>query len=435
MKNLISFIIILFSLLLNSCTTDTTLSPNNDSSQGGISLNIDRLHKPDNVVSVTAYLTRVGYDTVSGSLNLLSDTTADITLNDIAAGEWHLRVDAFDEDTVVVYSGEKDITILAEITTEVTLVLQPTGVGTGSIYIYVTWGVPPNTDWVDYSNNPIFRVNQIPYFTLAVSQAQVMYDENKYKMWFMNTYNNGHSDISYAESSDGYSWQLASPNPILTVGSDGNWDSYAVGMGYVFKENGVYKLYYVGTNGHPMYTMRQIGLATSTDGINWSKHTDPVFLANNSEYFLGVHSIVKIDNTYYMYYDSSPSYQYVFNINLATSTDGINWTRYTGNPILYPDQYWENGSIRNPSIVKENNGYRMIYGNGNQNAVGTAISADGIVWNKEQSNSIFNLSDIHNNWTSNISYPFCAKIGNQYRLYYTGTDFNQLMHLGVATRY
>ncbi len=369
---------------------------------------------------------------MSGSLNFISDTTADITFSDIAAGGWHLKVDASDEENIVVYTGETDVNILAGRTTDVFLTLEPTGAGYGNIYIYVNWGVPANTNWIDYQNNPIFRVNQIPYSTLGVSQAQVMYDENKYKMWFMNLYYSGYGDISYAESTDGFSWEIASPNPVLTAGEPGTWDSYTVGMGYVYKEDGIYNLYYVGCDDHPLYGMRQIGLATSSDGINWVKNPNPVLLANYSEYFLGVHGIIKNNGIYYMYYDSAPANNYVFVINIATSTDGINWTRYPNNPIISPDQYWEGNSVRYPSIIEENNSYKMVYGNGAQNAIGIAYSTDGINWNKDQENPVFTLSDVHNGWTSKISYPFFGKIDNHYRLYYTGTDYNSLMHLGVA---
>ena len=89
--NRIFFLLILFcALLINSCSSNTPVTPD-ENQQGGIVLNIDRVHKPDNVVSVTAYITRENFDSLSGSLNLLSDTTADITFNNVAAGGWHLR--------------------------------------------------------------------------------------------------------------------------------------------------------------------------------------------------------------------------------------------------------------------------------------------------------------------------------------------------------
>ncbi len=157
MKRTVLFFTVISIILLSSCTSNLPVSPNNGNQQGGISLNIDRAHKPANVVSVTAYLTRADYDSLSGTLNLLSDTTADITFNDIAAGGWHLKVDAADENDVVVYTGESDVQILAGITTQFNLTLVPTGNGTGNIHITVNWGVPPNTDWTDYEKIQYYR--------------------------------------------------------------------------------------------------------------------------------------------------------------------------------------------------------------------------------------------------------------------------------------
>jgi len=44
--------------------------------------------------------------------------------------------------------------VLEGITTQVNLVLSPTGGGTGSIYIYVKWG---DSGWKDYIGNPIIE--------------------------------------------------------------------------------------------------------------------------------------------------------------------------------------------------------------------------------------------------------------------------------------
>ena len=302
MKKIFPLGFIFISIFLNNCSSHLPTSPQ-DIQHGGISLTIDRVHKPDNVVSVTAYLSRENFDSLSSSLNLLSDTTADVTFNDIAAGSWHLKVDAADEQNTVVYTGEADVNILAGITTQVYLTLEPTGAGYGNIYIYVNWGVPANLSWLDYQNNPILSVEDIPYYTIGVSQAQIMYDENVYKMWSMNLYSGGQGDTSYAESIDGLSWEVLSNGPVLTAGDPGSWDDYTVGMGYVIKDDGIYKMYYIGMQ-EPLSGMPQIGLATSSNGIDWTKHPDPVLTANYNEYYLGVHFILRVNNAYYIYYDS-----------------------------------------------------------------------------------------------------------------------------------
>ncbi len=53
-------------------------------------------------------------------------------------------------------------------------------------------------------------------------------------------------------------------------------------------------------------------------------------------------------------------------IGLATSTDRINWSRYPGNPIMTYDEPWEEGGVHYPSVYKNNNQYVMIF----MNAIG-----------------------------------------------------------------
>ncbi len=153
MKNLLFISIVSFIFLFFSCSTEIT-SPTKENS-GKLLLKIDKQNAPESVVYVKAYLTRENFDPIYGILNLLSDSTADILLNEIDAGTWHLKVDAEDDSGLVLYTGETDVQVFAGFTSQVYLTLQPTGSGTGSIYINVTWGVPTNLGWIDYHNNPI----------------------------------------------------------------------------------------------------------------------------------------------------------------------------------------------------------------------------------------------------------------------------------------
>lgn len=188
-------------------------------------------------------------------------------LDNIAAGMWHLKVDAMNDSMIVLYSGETDVNILAGFVTNVYLVLQPTGQGTGSVHIYVTWGSSNTTNYT-WSNNPTSPViaggNQ--YFDYyGIAQPAIMYDENKYKMWYYGDAGNARKYVLYAESSDGINW-VKHPNPVLVPGNSGSWDSWAVHPSSIIKENGNYKMYYSGWADQDGEWY--IGLATSTDGIN-----------------------------------------------------------------------------------------------------------------------------------------------------------------------
>ncbi len=432
MKYYISLLLSILIFTFAGCSKDLSTSPPNEAVQGGLSLKIDKTSSPKNVMKVIAYLNRADYDTYTGELNLLSDTSADISFKSIPVGTWHLKVDALDSDGVIVYSGETEVDVNAGITTQVNLTLMPTELGTGSIEITVNWGQTIK-HWVDYKNNPVFNANQIPYFTYYVAQAQVMYDNGIYKMWFMNLYDNGHADISYAESNDGISWHLGSNGPVLTSGSPGTWDDYTVAMGYVLKVNGIYRLYYIGTRDSHTGN-RQIGLATSTDGIHWEKYNDPIIQSDNiNQYFMDVHGVIKYNGNYFMYYDASPQNNYTnFNINMATSTDGIHWKKYGNNPILTKDRAWESDGVSYCSVVKDSAGFKMSYGNVPYSAVGMAYSEDGIHWTKDASNPVFNLSDVSQNWCSEICYPYLFLNGNTLRIYYSGKGSDGMYHLGFA---
>ena len=142
MKNLLlSGLLIL--LFLISCNPNDPTSPDGDEQQNGkLFLKIDKANAPESVVWVEATLTRDGFDPITGTMNLLSDSTADLLLENVQAGEWHLKVDAKDSAEVILYTGETDVQVFAGFTTQVNLVLEPTGAGVGNIYIWVTWGVP-----------------------------------------------------------------------------------------------------------------------------------------------------------------------------------------------------------------------------------------------------------------------------------------------------
>jgi len=431
MKKVLSLILIISFPIYFGCSNNL-VSPayTNSNNFGQVTLKISSDSIPNNIVKVTAILSKSGEDTLTTSVEPISGSSANLNFTNVPVGSWHLKVNAENNNGLILYTGNTDIQVNDGEVTNVSLTLIQTDQGTGSIFIQVNWG-NSNTNWIDYSNNPVLSVKDIPYFTLSVDQGQVFYDDGIYKMWFMNLYYNGRTNISYAESNDGLIWHLGSSEPVLTAGQPGDWDDNSVEMGYVFKENGSYKLYYVGTR-EPHTGMRQIGLAISQDGINWEKYPDPVLESDSSQWYLGIHAILKINNVYYMYYDASPENEYTFNINLATSSDGIHWTKYKGNPILTANQSWEQGSIEYPTITNYKNRYMMTYTNGLQKAVGAAYSDDGIIWNKESNNPVFTLTNIKNNWCTKISYPYLLRVGNEFRVYYSGYGTDNQFHLAVA---
>jgi predicted GH43/DUF377 family glycosyl hydrolase len=241
-------------------------------------------------------------------------------------------------------------------------------------------------------------------------------------MWYLGDAGGNHKYVMYAESNDGINWTRPYSNPVLSPGVSGSWDDLAVHPGAVIYEDGHYYMFYSGWS--DPYGRWDVGFAESLDGINWTKHPEPVLMGTSGwEYQIGPSSVIKIDNTYYLYYYMR--YLPNLRIGLATSTDRINWTRYSGNPILTYDQPWEGTGIYYPSVYKYNNQYVMIFSNAEGTGFGKATSNDAINWVKDESNPFFTKDQTHNNWANyKIAYPNFIRINNHDRIYYTGFNLN-----------
>jgi predicted GH43/DUF377 family glycosyl hydrolase len=425
MKKLLVLFALFVVVLFLSCSNEITSPPTANS--GKLQLKIDKQNAPESVVYVKAYLTRENFDTISGTLNLLSDSTADILLNEIDAGSWHLKVDAEDDSGLVLYTGETEVQVFAGFTSQVYLTLQPTGSGTGSIYINVTWGGPQNQTWMDYIYNPIITTSNSYYDSYGVTQPQIIVENGFYRMYYFGIVPGARKYVLYAKSNDGIIWNKPFQNPVLNPGDSGSWDSWAVHPGAVFKDDdNQYKMYYYGYSNQ--YDQWHIGLATSVDGINWIKYPQPIIYATSGwEYQIGSSSIVKKDGIYYLYYfgRSAPLYK----IGVATSTDGINFTKYPGNPIITNTASWEESGVIYPSVILENSLFKMVYTNSTGTGFGLATSPDGFNWIKSGSNPFFTNLQTSNDWArSKIAFPHWVKLSNEMRIYYSGIRINSEEH-------
>jgi len=391
-----------------SCTKNDHLTNSTEQFSGSVNLKFEKGSSPAGVVTIAAILTRSGYSSVSGQLNITSSSSAEILMANIVPGMWHLKVNASDGNSVILYSGETDINVLANATTIADLQLVPTG----KLNVKVTWMIP--TNFSDNLTNPIFgKNNSINSPNQGTASAFVLYDDGKYKMWYANMYDSRRYDVNYAESSDGISFATKTTIPVLSPGSGMAWDSYSVYPGAIIKENSTYKMYYVGvtsTNGDSY-----VGLATSTDGINWVKNSNPPLMALNRR--MAVNTVLSYGGKYYMYYNYTNTIPNISGIGLATSTDGLTWTTVTDN-LIVNDQSWETSGLISPCVSYDGNRFIMIYGNLSNNGFGLAFSSDGISWTKSSQNPIF--APANTVWSSQVRYPYLLKINDKYRLYYTG---------------
>jgi hypothetical protein len=95
-------------------------------------------------------------------------------------------------------------------------------------------------------------------------------------------------------------------------------------------------------------------------------------------------SAIKKDGTYYLYYQGASDYRTEFDetvlwrsIGVATSQDGIHFTKYEGNPILtwFPNQNGEEGAVSSGVTLGEQGETILFYGANTQESP-TTVNAD-----------------------------------------------------------
>lgn len=147
--------------------------------------------------------------------------------------------------------------------------------------------------------------------------------------------------IRRLHSADGFHW--ADDGLILARGT-APWEAQDVGSPLMWVEQGVWYLYYEGRgSGNP----GSIGLATSTDGMNFYRYGTTPRMAPGTgcdDWDNGSiipDDLVSLNGSYYMTYHASPSdpchgrRRSTTTTGLAISNDLITWTRYAANPIDY----------------------------------------------------------------------------------------------------
>jgi hypothetical protein len=177
------------------------------------------------------------------------------------------------------------------------------------------------------------------------SVGTVLWDkeESIFKLWGHGGNNTGPRAIYYATSSDGLSWTFQnSGQPVLERSSPtSNWDGLWVADARVVKLGvGRYIMLFRGTSAS---TPPQIGLATSTDGVSWTKNgSNPVIPVgaggqwdDSVTYPAGL-IYDQFREKLHCWYGGSPTADDGGQgLGYAVSNDyGVTWTKLATNPVL-----------------------------------------------------------------------------------------------------
>jgi len=224
-------------------------------------------------------------------------------------------------------------------------------------------------------------------------------------------------------------WSRYAGNPLISPGPSGAWDDHGATFASVISDAtaGEFRMYYHGFSGGT----HQVGLATSPDGLHWTKYPgNPILTPGPEAWDAGSTRVPMVwkegPDDYRMIYTGSGSGG--MQIGYATSTNGITWTKHPSNPV-FNDPTWAHGETENWGVMKVDDTYLMWYSDFGMRQSGIATSTDLINWTPYSTNPIFASSGNPSDDRYSQYCPFSFKYGGNYYVlvpsYNSGANYSK----------
>lgn len=287
------------------------------------------------------------------------------------------------------------------------------------------------------SNNPRWD-------NLYVDPGAVLYHEGQFHMFYngINGFP-APVRVGYATSQDGSQWQREVDEPVLSAqdleGPQWIGNNFFVTSGLV-EPDGTWILYFYTLGMGGFNGPGEIGRATAPAPTGpWSIDPDPLLSPGPQgswdDVQVSAPNVLKTDDSYLMFFDALGSGNTSM-IGMATSTDGTQWTKYNdpstsdpafteSDPVLrMSDNGWDSKRVIDPNVLQTADGFEMIYlattGSGKfasgEFAFGIATSTDGVTWSKSDQNPVLTNKD-HPQW-SQAFLASLVRVDETYFLYF-----------------
>lgn len=302
-----------------------------------------------------------------------------------------------------------------------------------------------------YANNPILSSESGEWDYGFLVKPSVIYRKGKYWMYYYGAVDDPDvipRKIGLATSTNGYTFTKESTNPIFEPDL-GEWDSHSVLDPCILYQNGYFWLYYTGFQYiNSTHTLYAIGLAKSTDGINFTRITNGIdgtskVLEKSTNFsdwdynLISSCSVLYHDSKFYLYYWARPDATATahFETGLAISEDGVSFQKITDGidgtskvlAVGSPTD-WDARHVFRGSVFYYENKFRMFY-IGNypypdlKKEIGYAESDDGKDWTKSTENPLMQIGteDWENDYLPAVSFIFQENdLNKKGLLYYQG---------------
>lgn len=247
--------------------------------------------------------------------------------------------------------------------------------------------------WVRDVDGPVIALGEAGQFDdTHIFAPVVAHEHERYLLWYCGSTGRVAERVFHlglATSGDGRTFVKHANNPVYRFGDA----KHSVltptllrdGDGSALREEGRLRMWFAATwfeGGNGRHTLHE---ATGVDGVHWSPPSPPL-LEN-----VYAPSVLKDADGYRMWFVDVSGESWT--VRHAASDDGRQWT-ITEEPCLLVDQPWETGRLFYPTVLRLDGVYLMWYGSywtarPGTTALGFAVSADGLRWEKSPHNPVF----------------------------------------------
>ncbi len=231
-------------------------------------------------------------------------------------------------------------------------------------------------------------------------------------------------------------------NPVLDIGPRDAFDDAHLGCLTVLQRGKTFYMWYEGSREHdPHGKPWKLGLATSEDGIHWSRSNEnpiPGVTAGNKTVNVS-RPVAMIGDLFYAWSPTEEKARGDFGFGfatLATSRNGTQWEKCLSSPVFPRRQ--------DPSIRKIGDRFFMWYtsrrwSRGQKHIqIGLATSQPGVnnldkvKWTDSPTNPVLSIGKPGDFDSVHLAYPRVLRIGGTFYMWYLGADKSRF-RLGLAT--
>jgi len=309
------------------------------------------------------------------------------------------------------------------------------------LYIFMPLNSNAQINWEKDTNNPIMQVQPGTWYAWNIMWPVVIHEDDTLKMWFIGNNSSPGRHIGYAESTDGFEWEILD-DPVISGGEPGTW-AFNIYLGSVLRINGTLHMWFCGTDYNNENS--RIGYAWSDEEHTWNIHPEPVLepgeLGAWDDVWTMFPSVYYDGTKYHMYYSGGGDN---FEMGYATSSDGINWEKdYENSPII---KLGPSGSFYDTGVVGahtfKHNGTLHMYFTGWDGTswsppynsywrIGYASSEDYVNWNVYQ-DPVLDVGG-PGSWDETVVGGASVLIHDDYyKMWYYGEHYNSFIEIGYA---